>query len=273
MIWEVTKKDRRSFLVGTAHFFSHSFRSSLSRYIGGVRHVLVEGPLDRKSMDRVVASGFTAEGPHIFDSLDSKVIARVGEIVGDSNSFRKIPFIIMRSGRVEGAESIDDALRGMKPWMAFFTLWHRFTGKLGWTHSVDMEAYTIAGEMGKAVIPLETIEEQIAVLDGIPRERVVECINRIDEWETYARDYSHHYLAGDLDNLTSVPGRFPTLRYAVTGERDRILCERMRQYLEGGDAIAFVGAPHISGINELLRRDGFRSTSVVQLQGREPDED
>jgi len=42
---------------------------------------------------------------------------------------------------------------------------------------------------------------------------------------------------------------------------------------EGKDTIAFVGALHISGINESLRRDGFRNTSIMQLQGCEPDED
>lgn len=267
MIWEVTKNDSRSFLVGTAHFFSHSFRSSLRRYIGGARHVLVEGPLDRENMNRVVESGFESDGrTHIFDHLDRKVIARITDIFNDSKWFRKIPFIILRSGHVQGEDSIYDALQGMKPWMAFFTLWHKFTGRLGWKHSVDMEAYAIALEMGKEVIPLETIEEQIAVLDGIPRERVVDFINQIDEWERYARDYSKYYLAGDLDNLKSLPGKFPTLRFPVIGERDKILYRRMKQFMEEGDTVAFVGAPHIRGINELFRLDGSRSTSIVQLQ-------
>jgi len=270
MIWEVKKNGKQSFLVGTAHFFSHSFRSSLFRYISRARHVLVEGPLDKENMERVVQSGFEKGGKaHIFDDLDREVVARITKILEQSGRGKRFPFIILHPGRFDGEDSIYDSLEGMKPWMAFFTLWHKFTGKLGWKHSVDMEAYNLALGMGKEVIPLETIEEQIAVLDGIPRERVVDFLNQIDQWEEYAREYKKYYLAGDLDNLKSVPGRFPTLRFSVIGERDRILYRRMKKYLEEGDTIAFVGAPHIRGINELLRLDGYRSTSIVQLMEKE----
>ncbi len=171
MIWEVKKDGRQSFLVGTAHFFSHSFRSSLFRYISGARHVLVEGPMDKKNMDRVVKSGFEKDGkPHIFDDLDREVVGRITKIFAHPGRGKRFPFIILNPGHFDGEDSIYDSLDGMKPWMAFFTLWHKFTGKLGWKHSVDMEAYTIALGLGKEVIPLETIEEQIAVLNGIPRE-------------------------------------------------------------------------------------------------------
>lgn len=270
MIWEVKKNGKQSFLVGTAHFFSHSFRSSLSLYISRARRVLIEGPLDKKHMDRVVQSGFEKDGePHIFDDLDKKVVDRITKIFEHSGRRRTLPFIILNPGSFEGEYSIYDSLDGMKSWMAFFTLWHKFTGKLGWKHSVDMEAYTIALEMGKEVIPLETIEEQITVLNGIPRERVVDFINQIDQWEKYAREYEKHYMAGDLDNLKSVPQRFPTLRSSVIGERDRILYRRMKRYLEEGEVIAFVGAPHIRGINELLRLDGYRCTNILNLMKQE----
>ena len=54
MVWEVTKANKKSFLVGTAHFFPYKFKTSLSRLIASAQVLLLEGPLDNKSMEKVV---------------------------------------------------------------------------------------------------------------------------------------------------------------------------------------------------------------------------
>ena len=54
MVWTVEKNKQTSHLVGTAHFPPYSFKASLKQYIKGVEHVLFEGPLDRKNMNKVV---------------------------------------------------------------------------------------------------------------------------------------------------------------------------------------------------------------------------
>ena len=40
--------------------------------------------------------------------------------------------------------------------------------------------------------------------------------------------------------------------------RDKIFYERMVEYLEQGDAVAFVGAPHVPGVSKLLREAGYQ---------------
>ena len=57
MIWAVERVGRRSYLVGTAHFFPYHFRGSLRRYISQVDAVLFEGPLDEESARTVVEYG------------------------------------------------------------------------------------------------------------------------------------------------------------------------------------------------------------------------
>lgn len=42
----------------------------------------------------------------------------------------------------------------------------------GWEGSVDLEAYEAAGKMGVEIRFLETIEEQVRVLEQIPVERM-----------------------------------------------------------------------------------------------------
>ena len=55
--------------------------------------------------------------------------------------------------------------RNVRPWMALFAAWTAF---LNWSHSMDMEAFQIAGKLGKRIEYLETIADQLATLDGIP---------------------------------------------------------------------------------------------------------
>ena len=78
MVWRVEKEGKTSFLVGTSHFFRHSFRRALTRLIQGAENVLFEGPLDDESMARVAAYGRQAEGsPSLLEALDPKVIREI----------------------------------------------------------------------------------------------------------------------------------------------------------------------------------------------------
>jgi hypothetical protein len=57
MVWKVEKGGKAAFLVGTAHFFPYSFEKALERLIRDARTVLLEGPLDEESHERVVQWG------------------------------------------------------------------------------------------------------------------------------------------------------------------------------------------------------------------------
>ena len=129
---------------------------------------------------------------------------------------------------------------------------------------MDYEAYTLAQEMDKDVVFLETIEEQIKVLESLSFERIEFFLEKVEQWGEYAKEYVNSYLDGDLENLRSMWGRFPTRHSAVIGNRDEILYKRMLAHLEKGDAVAFVGAPHLRGISDLLCGDGYQ----INRQGR-----
>jgi len=264
MIWEVEKDGKKSFLVGTAHFFPHSFRTSLSRYIKHARTVLFEGPLDKDSMARVVNAGLEEDNTsHLFEELDTKTIDRITRAL-DPPGRDRFPFLFFHIRPEDTENRVSAMIKGMKPWMAFFTIWTKFLEKKGWRHSVDLEAYHIAVEMGKNVVFLETIEEQIQVLEGLSHEKIVDFLKRVDRWDTYAQQYLESYLDGDLEKLRAMRGVFPTRYSSIIEQRDRIFYERMLPYLEEGDAVVFVGAPHIRGISGMLRADGY------QTQGQYP---
>ena len=260
MIWDVEKDGSKSHLVGTAHFFPYSFKTSLTRCLENARIVMFEGPLDSENMQRVVNSGLDPDSDyHLFDDLDRKTIDKITRELAPPCRGRDTFMVLnLRKFRVENP--LYDMVKGMKPWLAFFTIWSGFLKKIGWKHSVDLEAYTIAAEMGKKIEFLESIEDQISVLESLSRERIVAFLNRVNQWHELARGYADCYLAGDLARLKSQGLRFPSRHRSVINHRDKIFYENMREHFSGGDTVAFVGAPHVRGVSRLLREDGFRIT-------------
>ena len=258
MIWEVEKDASRSNLVGTAHFFPHSFKTSLTRCLENARIVMFEGPLDQENMARVVNSGLDRESSyHLFDDLDRKTIDKITNELAPACRGRNTFMVLnLRKFRVENP--LYDMVKGMKPWLAFFTIWSNFLKKNGWKYSVDLEAYTIAEELDKRIEFLETIEDQIGVLESLTRERIVEFLHRVDQWPELARGYADSYLAGDLERLKSTGLRFPSRHRSVINHRDKIFYENMLGDFKSGDAVAFVGAPHVRGLSKLLREAGFQ---------------
>jgi uncharacterized protein YbaP (TraB family) len=257
MVWEVSREGRVSHLAGTAHFFPYSFKDSLAALLNTAETVLLEGPLDKESMAKVARSGTGAgAGNPLGDLLDEKSMGRIRSIlfpvVGGGSSSPMARLLISRMG-----DPLDDMVWGMKPWMAFFTLWTSYLEKRGWKYSVDLQAYETAKAMNKEIVFLELIEEQIDVLETLSLERIRDFLSRAEEWEGYVKAYVKRYLRGDLDGLLSLSMGFPSRTASVIERRDEILFRRMLPYLSRGNAVAFVGAPHVRGIHPLLLREGY----------------
>jgi uncharacterized protein YbaP (TraB family) len=159
-------------------------------------------------------------------------------------------------------------VKGMKPWLAFFTIWSNFLKQNGWKYSVDLEAYSLAQKLDRKIEFLETIEDQIGVLESLTRERILTFLNRIDQWHELARGYADCYLAGDLEKLKSQGLRFPSRHRSVINHRDKIFFDKMLAHFNIGDAVAFVGAPHVRGVSKLLREVGFKIAGPVIPEDR-----
>ena len=258
MIWEVVKSHRRSYLVGTAHFFPYSFKTSLQDCLKNADAVIFEGPLDPDSLARVVNHGIDHQSSyHIFDDLDRQSISKITRELEPRCRGRNSFFILnLRKFKVQNP--LYEMVRGMKPWLAFFTIWSNYLKKNGWEYSVDLEGYALAEGLGKQVVFLETIEEQINVLENLARDRIVDFLKRVDQWHKLAQAYVRAYLAADLESIKSKGLRFPSRHHTVIDHRDNIFYERMRQYFEQGNAVAFVGAPHVPGVSKLLHEAGYQ---------------
>ena len=270
MIWQVEKSHKRSYLIGTAHFFPYSFKTALQGYLENAATVMFEGPLDQDNMAEVVNRGIDNQSSyHIFDDLDRQSINRITRELEPQCRGRNSFFILnLRKFNIENP--LYDMVKGMKPWLAFFTIWSSYLKKNGWTYSVDLEGYTLAEGLGKPIVFLESIEEQINVLENLARDRIIDFLKRVDQWHELARDYVRGYLAGNLQQIKSKGLMFPSRHHTVINHRDKIFYERMCEYLEQGDAVVFVGAPHVPGVSKLLSEDGYqiRGPGLPAVGGR-----
>jgi len=256
-VWEVRKAGRKSYLAGTAHFFPYHFRRSLRRYLSRADRVLLEGPLDDAAMMRVVESGSApGAGRSLAEALDTATVLKINaEFGAPAPAFSVHPLYQEIFGGDPGSQ-LCVQIQGLKPWMGFFRIWMHYLREHGWTYRMDLDALQAAADLGRPVHFLETIDEQIAALEGVPLARILEFLRAVD-WTEYRREYVRYFLAGSLDALAATARVFPSFCESVLDRRDPILHERMRPHLERGNAIAFIGILHCPRIIDLLRADGF----------------
>lgn len=259
MVWRAEKDGRASHLVGTAHFFPYSFRRPLTRLMQGVATVMFEGPLDEASSERIAEYGREGESaPTLVDAVTPEAVQAIDRLLRERLDGQGDAWLFSLVER--RPVYFESFTRGVRPWAAFFSIWQTY---LGWKYSVDLEGYQIACKLGKQVLFLETLEEQLAVLDNIPLERIVRHLNDVENWGVYQTDYVKTFLEGDLEKMVELTARFATRGPVVVGARDRILFERMKPVIERETALTFIGFPHVPGVSQLLREDGYTVTQVT----------
>lgn len=255
-VWRVEKDGRASFLVGTAHFSPISFRRTLTRLVRGSESVLFEGPLDQESMASVARYGACGEGTlSVYDVLEPAVIREINRQLADRSGQAALAGSFLDLINVKTSGFLEENARGVRPWMAFFTTWSAF---LNWKHSMDVEAFHIARKLGKEIGYLETIEDQLEALDGIPFDRIVRYFNRFEHWNAHRDRFSKIFLKGELQNYLSVTGEFPTRCESIIDKRDPVFFRGIKACFAERQATAFVGVGHIPGIRKMFLDEGYR---------------
>ena len=255
MIREVRKGNAVSYLCGTAHFFCYSFSMAFQELFKPLHTIIFEGPLDEGFLGAVEKHGRGPEpgSPRAVDLLDEEDIRRLEGVVNGPRGFWPRLFGCERPHCTD----VRALLAGTRPWFAFFSLWAAYLEGQGWDRSVDLEAWHTAKDMGKAVIGMESLEEQIASLEVIPLARITDFLRRGRLWPAYMKRNIRAYLAGDLQRMMGSSTEFPSRTEQVIDRRDERFRQRMRPFLEAGDCAVFVGTAHLVGLRPMLERDGF----------------
>jgi uncharacterized protein YbaP (TraB family) len=250
-VWKVEKDGKENHLVGTAHFFPYHFRISLRKILRRSKRALFEGPLDPQSMERVVAHGSQGKGSlEMYEALDSRTLREIQQkaasLFGDPQIFRGVRG---KTGSLFGdsqallqflpkGERPDDPVRDhfqrLRPWLAFFAIWTSYLKTKGWNGSVDLEAFELSKKLGKEIHFLETIEEQIQVLEQIPLERMIRFLKKADQWDEYSESFVRVFLRGSLADWMSGTSDFPSRCSPVIDDRDWVFYRRMKPFVEQG---------------------------------------
>ena len=255
-IWRVEKEGRFSYLVGTSHFCPYRFEKALTHIVQGVEMVLFEGPLDKASMSRVVEYGRQgADSPSLYEALDAAAIKEINRELKAQGSAGATLSSYLDILQPAHSDYLEAHTRGMRPWMAFFTIW---SALLNWKYSMDVDAFQIAQKLGKKIDYLETIADQLSALDGIPFDRIVNYLNHIDRWKEYKELYMRSFTKGDMEKFASMTGEFPTRCDSIIANRDPVFFKRMKDFFEKEKTAAFVGVAHLPGISKLFLKEGYR---------------
>lgn len=263
MLWKVQRDNRISYLAGCAHFFPVNYTSALKSIIEGLELVMFEGPLDEGNMDAIrELSVDRGKGQSIKKFINEEILESIEKELKTfyyKGSFGDYLGIL----KPDKISLFDRETEGLSAWMAFFRIWSIFLRNRGWNYSVDIDAHTIAKKLGKKIIYLETIEEQITALEAIPIERIVKFISLFHKWEDFAKNHARLYKRGDLDKMLEITTFFPTRYPSIIEKRDPVLFNRMKDKMDSGGAIAFVGITHIKGLTNMFLRDGFNVEKVM----------
>ncbi len=269
MIREVRKGNAVSYLCGTAHFFCYSFSMAFQELFKPLHTIIFEGPLDEGLLGAVEKHGRGPEpgSARAVDFLGEEDIRRLEGVVNGPQGFWPRLFGCERPRRTDVRALLADT----RPWFAFFSLWAAYLEGQGWDQSVDLEAWHTARDMGKAVIGMESLEEQLESLEVIPLARITDFLRRSRLWPAYMKRNIHAYLAGDLHRMMGSSTEFPSRTEQVIDRRDERFRQRMRPFLEAGGCAVFVGTAHLVGLQPMLERDGFTVRPVypaVSLKAR-----
>ncbi|MCL2458158.1 MAG: TraB/GumN family protein [Desulfobulbus sp.] len=261
MLWEVEKNGKYSWIGGSAHFFCCSFKRSFRRLFKQVDAILLEGPLDDESLDIVARSGREPDSDveRVASLLTEDAIRVLMRVVRGPEGF----WPRLLNIETKNPADVRFYLEHTHPWYALFSLWTAFLERQGWNQSVDLEIWRLGHAMGKSVIAMESLEEQIASLESVTAERAANFFCNAPRWKDYIRQNAAAYLAGDLAAMMGTSIEFPTRTERVIDRRDQLFRERMRPFLEAGRCAVFVGTAHLPGLQPMLEQDGFRLRQVM----------
>jgi uncharacterized protein YbaP (TraB family) len=255
MLWKIEKNGRTSWIGGTAHFFCYSFENSLRRLFDKVDTVVFEGPLDQESLDQVAEIGRHPEpdAPRLIESMTEQEIHALDRVVCGPRGPLARFFDLTDPNPLDVVKYLSNT----RHWMAFFSLWTHFLRRRDWNQSVDLEAWHLAHEMGKTVLSMESIAEQIETLESIPLDRIIRFFRACGHWKRYTRQNMQAYLKGDLEQMMGTSAEFPSRTDMVIGRRDAVFLERMLPMIETGGYAVFVGSAHMFNLRHMLTDAGF----------------
>jgi uncharacterized protein YbaP (TraB family) len=159
-----------------------------------------------------------------------------------------------------------ETANGMKPFFISANMIQALIPK-DRTMPLDMDFIQKARKADKTVVGLETLEEQMAIIDGLSysaqAKMLVESIDEVDEMEKQFKQLVDAYLSMNSDKvleLTEDPSIPEGFMEKLLNERNKIMVTRMIPLIKDKSTFVAVGAAHLfgdEGIVKMLQNKGY----------------
>lgn len=262
LLWRIEGKDApASHVFGTIHLADRRVTAlppAVARELNSARSVTIEVGLD----------------PGAIAVLAGRMI------YGDGRDLQRVagPELYAKAAAITAGLGLPDPLlRMFKPWAVALLLSAPQQDPSG---VLDLVLARIAGEQGKPVHELETLDEQIAVFEGMSEdnqlallrqavsshERMPQLVGRLVE-AYLARDLAGMWRISEESGGDGAEARRLRAEFGrrLLEDRNTRMAERSETRLREGGAFIAVGALHLygaAGVLALLEQRGYRVTRV-----------
>ena len=269
LLWEARSGDRTVYLFGTLH-------------VGKPEFYPLPKPVDeayRRSKSVVLEMDFS-------DTRGQTEALGIGSLPAGKSLFSELPVALSnRLSRVLEANAIPaDAFRPFKPFMAMLALVMMEYAKLGYLpqHGLDQHFAGRAAAEAKPVIGLESMGEQMRMLDGLstPLQNAMLDIT-LKDMESGAiapltRKLVDAWRRGDAEAVRTLleteekrlpPALAAEFREKFLTSRNRVMLAGIERALKSADRLfVAVGALHLIGTDSLLEMLGRKGFQIVRRE-------
>jgi uncharacterized protein YbaP (TraB family) len=259
LLWKIDAPGiKSSYLFGTIHSDDArvtALHESVTQALDASGHVVMEARIDGDAI------AYMAEAMYFNDGRTLE------QVVGKKLYADSVKALTARGIPALGIEK-------QKPWAVMMTL-SMPTPTTG--EYVDLILENRAARLDKSITGLESIEEQIAVFDGLALPDQIALLEEVvqtqGQFKKELEDMIKAYLARDLASLAELTDRHTpgdarihqTVTDRLLTKRNTRMAGRITPILKQGGAFIAVGAAHLpgkTGLLNLIEQAGYRVTSV-----------
>ena len=259
-VWAIHGDHNTVYLAGSVHLLKagdSQLPPAFDRAYSGSKAIVMELALDQ--VDPMQATTWMMEHGML------KGGATLRATIGDDR-YRKVMAEAQRLGVPE------EMLDMMEPWVIGLQLLELQYAQLGFNpeEGVEQQLQHRAHDDGKPITGLETMDDQLGLLAGMPYPDQARFLDMI---VTEMHDVEHEtqsvvlaWRNGDAEKLAALLGdeykSFPALYRLLVSDRNKRWIPQIEKLLHGSqDCFVVVGALHLvgeGGLLQLLRHDGFK---------------
>ncbi|HUI59598.1 MAG TPA: TraB/GumN family protein [Steroidobacteraceae bacterium] len=263
-VWAIRGDHNTVYLAGSIHLlkaadsglpaaFDHAYRGS--------KELVMELAMDK--IDPTQIAGWMLEHGMLRDG------ATLRSTIGEER-YRRVSQEADRMG--VPMEAVDQ----LEPWALGLQLLELRYMQLGFDpqQGVEQQLQQRAQADGKPISGLETVDEQLGVLQGMSypdQARFLDMIiTEMQDVEGETQTVINAWRSGDSDKLAALLSdeyrSFPTLYRMLVTDRNRRWVPQIEKLLHGNqDCFVIVGALHLvgnGGLLDLMRRDGYKPEAL-----------